>query len=84
MIKIYSSDYKGIHTFQKLEKFLVLHIKLDGLGLLNYCETQNIEYRNSKETKKCLVETIILQNESFQVNTEEIEKLKNELKSAQK
>ena len=44
------------------------------LGLLDYCETQNFEYQNSKELAKDVTKTIILRNKNFQTNTEEIKK----------
>ena len=42
------------------------------LGLLDYCETQNFEYQNSKELAKDVTKNIILRNKNFQTNTEEI------------
>ena len=53
-------------------KLLALPIKLGGLSLLKYNETQNIEYRNSRKITKELTENIILQNKQFQINNEEI------------
>ena len=72
-IKIYSSDYE--------KKVFALSIKFNRLGPLDYCETQNIEYRNLREVTKDLTENIILQNKNFQINTEEIKKSNNKLKS---
>ena len=72
-INIYSSDYE--------KKVFALSIKFNRLGPLDYCETQNIEYRNLREVTKDLTENIILQNKNFQINTEEIKKSNNKLKS---
>ena len=66
------------------KKVFVLPIKFNGLDLLDYCETQNIEYRNSREVTKYLTENIILQNKIFEINAEEIKKSKNKLKPTRK
>ena len=58
-------------------KLIALQIIFGGLDLLDYCETQNIEYQNSSEVTKDLTENINLQNKSIQINTENI-KLKSD------
>ena len=62
-------------------KLFALPIKFSGYGLLDSCEPQNIEYRNSREVTKGLIEDMILLNKIFEINTEEIKKSKNKLKS---
>ena len=51
------------------------------LGLLDYCETQNFEYQNSKELAKDVTKNITLRNKNFQTNTEEIKVSTDQWKS---
>ena len=73
---------KGGHICSDMERvFLALPVKFGSLGLQNLCEVANIELLNSKEIARELYESIITQNEDFQIDSEKTKTIKNELKT---
>ena len=59
---------------------LTLPVKFGGLGLQNLCEVANTELLNSKEITRELYEKVVTQNKDFQIDSEKIKTIKNELK----
>lgn len=49
------------------------------MSLLDYCETQNIEYQNSREVTNDPTANILLPNKNFQINAEEIKKIQEQV-----
>ena len=56
-------------------------MKFDGLGLQNHYEVANIELLNSKEIARELYEKHLTQNKDFQIDSQKMKTIKNELKT---
>ena len=71
----------GGHLCSDVERaLLALPVKFGGLESQNLCEVANTELLNSKEITRELYEKVITQNKDFQIDSEKIKTIKNELK----
>ena len=76
-----TGGHKCSDVERALRVLLALPVKFGSLGLQNLCEVANIELLNSKEIARELYESIITQNEDFQIDSEKTKTIKNELKT---
>ena len=71
----------GGHLCSDVERaLLALPVKFGGLESQNLCEVANTELLNSKEITRELYEKVVTQNKDFQIDSEKIKTIKNELK----